>query len=161
MSSPRIWTVEEANAVLPRLTTLLARQLESAAEIGRGLRRLLFEVGDSDLVERCEHGESVALRPDELLSAAKRGSEEVRAFGQALSERIAGYEAGWREVEELGVVVKDPRVGLCDFFGRIDGKLVWLCWRYGEDKVAYYHDLDAGFAGRRPLTDATRRRMLN
>jgi hypothetical protein len=58
-------------------------------------------------------------------------------------------------------VVKDPQTGLVDFYGRIDGRTVWLCWRYGEDCVGYYHDLDAGFSGRRPLTADVRRVLLN
>lgn len=149
MSTPRIWTVEEANAVVPSLSSLLERQLEAAEEIGRCWRRLLDEVGRSDV------------GPEQLLTLARRGSAEAQACEQELSEKIAAYEAGWREVEDLGVVVKDPHIGLCDFYGRIEGKLVWLCWRYGEASVGHYHDLDAGFSARKPLTEAARRRLLN
>ncbi len=74
---------------------------------------------------------------------------------------MARYEAGWRRVQAMGGVVKDPQAGLVDFYGRIEGKLVWLCWRYGEEMVGYFHDLDAGLAGRRPLTPEVRRVLLN
>jgi hypothetical protein len=149
VSTPRIWTIEEANAFLPRLTSLVGRQLAIAGDIERCWRRLLDKVG------------KVEAPADQLLELARRGSDEARACERELSERIAAYEAGWHEVEDLGVVVKDPQIGLCDFYGRIDGTLVWLCWRYGEGTVEHYHELDAGYAGRKPLTAAKRRRLLN
>jgi len=76
-------------------------------------------------------------------------------------ERVRRYEAGWDEVQQLGCVVKDPRIGLVDFYGRIEGRTVWLCWRYGEESIGYYHDLDSGFSGRRALTAAVRRTLVN
>jgi len=149
VNTPRIWTVEEANAMVPRLSFLVGRQLAIAGEIERCWKRLVEELGGS------------SARPEELLSRARRGSEDARALERVISDKIAAYEAGWREVQELGLVVKDPQVGLCDFHGRVEGKLVYLCWRYGEDAVAHYHDLDAGFSGRKPLTAAARQRLLN
>jgi hypothetical protein len=61
----------------------------------------------------------------------------------------------------MGGVIKDPQTGLVDFYGRVGEKLVWLCWRYGEDSLSHYHDLEAGFAARRPLTAEVRRALLN
>jgi hypothetical protein len=58
-------------------------------------------------------------------------------------------------------VLKDPRTGLLDFYGQVDGKLVWLCWRYGEDAVTHYHALDEGFGGRKPIEPTMRNRHLN
>jgi hypothetical protein len=52
-------------------------------------------------------------------------------------------------------------MGLLDFYGRIEGRLVWLCWRYGEDKLDHYHELDSGFSGRRPIGNVARQRVLN
>jgi hypothetical protein len=78
-----------------------------------------------------------------------------------LRRRIAHYEDGWRHVQELGAVVKDPQIGLVDFYGRIEGRLVWLCWRYGEESLRYYHELEAGYSGRQPLRPETRARLLN
>jgi hypothetical protein len=51
----------------------------------------------------------------------------------------------------MGCVLKDMDQGLVDFLTRRDGREVYLCWRYGEERVAYWHELQAGFAGRRPL----------
>ena len=72
-----------------------------------------------------------------------RGDERCRSRGPP--ERVREYEAA---AIESGVIVKDPRIGLCDFYGLVDGKHVWLCWRYGEEAVEHYHDLDDGL--RRP-----------
>ena len=52
-----------------------------------------------------------------------------------------------------GVQVKDPRRGLIDFPALRAGRPVWLCWQVGEPSVRYWHELDAGFAGRRPIDD--------
>jgi hypothetical protein len=59
-----------------------------------------------------------------------------------------------RSVERIqgtGVLVKDLNRGLLDFPAERDGRIVFLCWQYGEPTVAYWHDIDAGFVGRRPL----------
>ncbi len=149
MNTPRIWTIEEANALVPELSSLIRRQLALASDIERSWQELVHAV------------ESPAVTPDQLIELARSGSEQARARERELSEKIAAYESGWQEVEELGVVVKDQRIGLCDFYGRLDGALVWLCWRYGEPAVDHYHGLETGYAGRRPITAATRRQLLN
>jgi hypothetical protein len=76
-------------------------------------------------------------------------------------ERIAAYEEGWREVTSLGAVVKDVRTGLVDFYGHLDGRTVWLCWRYGEERIDFFHELDAGFASRKPLGPEAKQKLLN
>jgi hypothetical protein len=73
-----------------------------------------------------------------------RSAVEARAAGEAL-ERIG------LELAAVGVEVKDPRIGLIDFPGEMEGRRVCLCWKKGEDRVAWWHELDAGFAGRRPI----------
>ena len=85
----------------------------------------------------------------------------MRELKTELAACVADYERGWQEVQDLGAIVKDPTSGLVDFYGRIEGRLVCLCWRYGEGSLDYFHELDAGFAGRRPLAGATRERLLN
>lgn len=152
VSDPRVMTVEEANALVPKLAAIVGRQLLRASEIEDRLKRL------------ANAGQQARPRPGGPaidLEVAVGDSDEVRALKLDLLERVAAYEEGWREVQGLGAVIKDPRVGLCDFYGRIEGKLVWLCWRFGEEAIEFYHDLDAGFSGRKPLSKATRQRMLN
>jgi hypothetical protein len=52
---------------------------------------------------------------------------------------------------ERGILLKDPENGLVDFPGDREGRTVYLCWRLGEDRVGWYHEVTSGFAGRRPL----------
>jgi hypothetical protein len=157
VSHPRIWTVEEANSLLPRLSSLIGRQLAAGAEIEHCWRRLIRLLGPPARPEEEGPGSTA----EKLLTRARHGGPEVRALERELSSKITTYEAGWREVQDLGVAVKDPRAGLCDFYGRVDGRMVWLCWRYGEQAIAYYHELDAGYAGRKPLTAEQRQLLLN
>ena len=57
------------------------------------------------------------------------------------------------QIHEDGVVVKDLESGLCDFPYMMDGRLVCLCWKLGEPDIRWWHETDAGFAGRQPLHD--------
>ncbi|HTQ03354.1 MAG TPA: DUF2203 domain-containing protein [Polyangiaceae bacterium] len=141
----RLFTVAEVNALIPSLSALVGEQLREQSDIEQGLGELTRLTGRAP--------RSLASNPDD--------ASEVSRLKQALRERVRRYEAGWTEVQKLGGVVKDPRTGLVDFYGRIEGRTVWLCWRYGEESIGYYHDLDAGFAGRRALTPAVRRALVN
>jgi hypothetical protein len=67
---------------------------------------------------------------------------------EALAEQTADAV---RELDAIGVVVKDLDLGLLDFPGVRDGEEVELCWQVGEAAVAYWHPLEAGFAGRKPI----------
>jgi hypothetical protein len=93
---------------------------------------------------------------DDLVDAAGR-VRRAKASGVA-ADLVAAEEVLeriGRELESVGVQVKDPSIGLLDFPGEIAGRRVLLCWKRGEERVAWWHDLDAGFAGRRPIPDPT------
>ena len=144
-AAPRVFTLEAANALVPQLSSLVGRQLERRAAIEEHLGRLGRELGDVP--------ERIVLDPAD--------PAPLRALKRELVERIEEYRAGWREIEELGAVLKDPRRGLLDFYGTVDGRPVWLCWQYGEDRVGHYHGLEEGFAGRKPIDHDLRLRLLN
>ena len=143
--SPPVFTIEEANALLPRLKALVGAQMDRRSEIERGLERLAQRIGTAP--------DSVRIEDSDPLP--------VRELKRDLIERVESYRAAWREVEGLGVVLKDPRRGLVDFYGQVDGRFVWLCWKYGEDAVTHFHGFDEGFAGRRPIEPIVRQRHLN
>jgi hypothetical protein len=140
-----VFTLEAANALVPQLSTIVKKQLTRRADIESRLKSL------SDIVGEVPN----EIAPDDDDPA------NVRTLKLDLVDRITEYQDGWREVEDLGAVVKDPRIGLLDFYGQVDGKTVWLCWKYGEDEIAHYHALDEGFSGRRPLRQSIRTRLLN
>jgi hypothetical protein len=145
MSSPRVFTIEEIDGMIPKLSQLVGQQLLEQSEIEQRLAELA----------RLSGGLPGSLQPGENDVA------EVIRLKSELRGRIARYEAGWRSVQKLGAVVKDPQIGLLDFYGQVEGRLVWLCWRYGEESLGYYHDLEAGYSGRRPLRSEVRERLLN
>jgi hypothetical protein len=145
MDSARVFTISEVNALIPTLSVLVAQQLREQSHIEQGLAELTRLEGETPL--SLEHREGDV--------------PEVRRLKAELRRRVSRYEAGWSKVRELGGVVKDPQIGLVDFYGRVEGHVVWLCWRYGEDSLGYYHDLDAGYSGRRPLSADVRKSLLN
>jgi hypothetical protein len=142
---PRVFTIEEVNGLIPRLAELVAQQLLQQSDIERRLAELSRLTGTVPS----------SLEPDHA------DASEIARIKDELRERIARYQQGWQRVQDLGAVVKDPQIGLLDFYGRIEGRLVWLCWRYGEESLGYYHELEAGYSGRRPLGPETRDRLLN
>ena len=125
----RLFTLEEANALLPELRELLA-ELRRAVE---------------------EHD---AVAPEARTARAKiRGNgrgirEEPLARQEATHEQIRRLSG---RIQELGIELKDPRTGLVDFPSLREGRTVYLCWKLDEPAVAYWHPVDTGFAGRRPL----------
>lgn len=137
--------------MVPRLTELIGAQLELAGRIQTLISELWDHVG-----EEPEEGDTEVVD----ISVNAEDSETVKLLKRRVAKRVRAYRRGWNEVQALGAVVKDTATGLVDFYGRIDDRLVCLCWRYGEDSIDYYHELDDGFVGRKPLGEA-RNRMLN
>jgi hypothetical protein len=145
MSTQRVFTISEVNALIPDLSDLVGNQLREQSEIEHGLAELTRLSGSTPA----------------SLEAGTDDRKEVLKLKRELKERIGRYEAGWARVQTMGGVIKDPQTGLVDFYGRVGEKLVWLCWRYGEESLSHYHDLESGFSGRRPLTANVRRDLLN
>jgi hypothetical protein len=125
-SFPKLFTVDEANALLPKLKELLE-------DIGRHR---------DSLREKAPHMEPI-LRSAPANGGGRAGSEYgVEAYRLYLAiERI----------RELGVILKDLDAGLLDFPHEREGRVVFLCWHPPEERVAFWHELGAGYAGRQPL----------
>jgi len=130
----KTFTLEEANALLPVVESLL-RQVIAAKEEA----------------ERLE-SEIQSLRQRIFLSGGMTvdiaGVARNRTEGEAQVQRAKEVLA---EMDSIGVQVKDLDTGLLDFPCRVDGELVLLCWRRGESRIEYWHTLEAGFRGRQPL----------
>ena len=125
------FTVEQANRTLP----LVRKIVEDVVQQHRRWREAILEL---DLV-------ASSLRADD---PGDRATALERAV-QALAREIDGYK---RELEDLGIQLKDPRLGLVDFPSEMGGRTVLLCWRLGEPEVQYWHEIDSGYAGRQPLS---------
>lgn len=129
----RTFTPEEANAALAEVRPLAERMVAAKREL--------------DAAQ--EHRDALSAR-----IAGNGGSIPPRDLAGAQDEvgRAAGRLAGCVEaIQELGVLVKDLDRGLVDFPALLEGREVLLCWHLGEDEVAFWHDPEDGFAGRRPL----------
>lgn len=146
MAERRVFTLEAVNALVPRLGGIVGRQLDRRVAI----ETLLVELGRA---LGGEVPERIVLDPAD--------PTPVRAMKRDLVEKIQAYREGWAEVEAMGAVLKDPRIGLLDFYGEVDGKLVWLCWKYGEAECAHFHALEEGFSARKPIGASVRQRLLN
>lgn len=128
----RFFTVDEANALLPEVEPLVVRLQRLGQELSEVRSRL---AGLQWKVRANGH-----LAPADLAADTRRARELAEEV-QALVERI----------QALGCEVKDIELGLVDFPALRNGRPVYLCWRLGEPRVAYWHELDTGFAGRRPV----------
>jgi hypothetical protein len=129
----RHFTPDEANAALAQVRPLVARMVERRREHVAALER------QEQLEERIR-GNGGGIPPAELAEAAAEVERLERELARAVDDIV-----------QLGVQVKDLDEGLIDFPALRRGETVLLCWRLGEAEVAYWHTLDAGFAGRRPL----------
>jgi hypothetical protein len=76
---------------------------------------------------------------------------ELQEVQEQLDEEVAGIARCVARIHELGALVKDLDDGLVDFPATWDGEDVLLCWRLGEDEIAFWHGLDEGYSGRKPL----------
>lgn len=128
-----LFTLEEAEALLPELREELAAMQACKREID-GLRGTLSQAAQS----ATGNGH---VKDEEALAATRRRAE---AFVDELNERLARINA-------LGVELKSVDEGLLDFPSERDGRTVYLCWRLGEEGIGWWHELDAGFAGRQAL----------
>jgi hypothetical protein len=129
---PRLFTVDEANDLLPKLRPLIDQVLEN-------IRRLK---GASESVIRRE-----GLDPEgpNLMNRLRDDGEIAKLIGQV---------KGWvDEINSYGCICKGVEQGLIDFPCLLGTEVVFLCWQIGESAVGYWHRIEDGFAGRKPLLD--------
>ena len=139
MDEVRLFTPEEARAALPRLKPLLA-DLRGLFHDYRFARQQAEEL-------KAIHGDALESRGHPDLAEY----EAWRAKERTLGERV---QAIVDQINDLGADVKDPILGLIDFYHRRrNGDIVLLCYRDDEPDLTHWHPLDAGFAGRKPLSE--------
>jgi len=133
---PRVYTVEQIDELLPGLEERFVeldriRERTRAAKIRLNALEMIWgeRVASKD---NPDHGEYL-----HHLEEMKQLEEDFRAKMSALTE--------------LGATVKGVEPGLVDFYGVREGVLVYLCWKRGEERCGFWHPIDAGFAGRKPI----------
>ena len=122
----KYFTIEQATGLLPVLTSLLERIKEAQCGLGQ-----------------------ITQEAQKIHSAA--GGNGGGEHSTELLERSAIVAKYLQQINELGVQIKDLDIGLFDFPHIRDGREVFLCWKKGEKKIAFWHELDEGFQGRQPL----------
>jgi hypothetical protein len=132
---PRYFTLEQANAALDEVRPLAERMVAHRREAAVLLTR---RAGLTSTIA----GNGGDLDPGEPARVEAQIAEEAKGVAQCVN-RIHG----------LGAQVKDADEGLVDFPALRDGEEVLLCWKVGEDEIAFWHGLEDGFAGRRPVDD--------
>jgi hypothetical protein len=124
----KIFTVQEANALLPNVRNMLARIQQGHKNISR-----------------------YRTEAKKAADAAEQGGGGIVA-GAIYAQLLTKLTAQMTDLEGLGVQLKDYERGLVDFPSLREGRVVLLCWQLGEgDELEWWHDIDAGFAGRTPL----------
>ena len=122
----RYFTLDEANGLLPELEPLVGRLLELRARVSHESRAIGEVLSD--------------LRSD---VGGPSASHLAKAF-----EEIEGLIS---RIQSYGCVIKSLEAGLLDFLCERDGRDVFLCWRYGEPAILYFHELHSGYQGRQPV----------
>ena len=135
----RYFTVEEANEMIPFLEEAFTRIIQMRHQIGE-LYQLL------ETMEAAPQSDDFPIRLPEASPAVNHNRATLKALMGAVQEEL-------EEIRSRGCLVKGIDNGLVDWYGRRDGRDIFLCWRLGEDEVRYWHDTHSGFRGRRPIDE--------
>jgi hypothetical protein len=124
----RVFSIFEANQLIPQLQSHLTTVLQR---------------------------KGVLLQTREEVRKASANSDRGggTAVGSHYVKSLQDISAGLRAIHELGVVVKDIDLGLCDFPHVRDGRVVYLCWKLGEQEIRWWHEVTTGYKDRCPLED--------
>ena len=128
----RLFTVNEANELLPTVRPLVEQILEN--------------------IRRLKHASETVIRRERLDPEAPNLMERLREDGEIA--RLVGQVKQWVEaINGHGCVCKGVEQGLIDFPCMLGSEVVFLCWQLGEPTVSFWHGIEDGFAGRKPLLD--------
>ena len=137
ISFPRLFTVDEANALLPTVRVLMERIQENIQRLKNKSKIIIrveqLDPGAADFMDRLQENNEIA----RLVSEVKDGVEQIQSYG---------------------CICKGAEQGLIDFPCLLGAaEVVYLCWQQGEPTVSYWHRIEVGFAGRRPLLDVEKK----
>ena len=127
----RIFTLEDAKSLLPRLRSIL----EDAGAEWRRMKKL---------------------NPEIQKVRDKAPLDAFSPYGVQYVHSLSHLLYLLQQVKEMGVLLKDVDQGLCDFPYKRHGRVVHLCWRLDEESIGYWHEIETGFAGREPLDETDR-----
>lgn len=126
------FTREEAEALLPQITVVLLKIQENRKAIQQSEEEL-------GVLRAHAHSNGNALH------------EQMMRVQKELARHLQTLQGLVNELNDFGCELKDPDTGLIDFLSLRNGREMYLCWRLGEERINFWHHLNAGFAGRQPL----------
>ena len=132
MNDVRVFTLDEANQLLPLLTQLLA-ELQKKRE---AITILETQIDALELISD---------------PAAKHSVDEMNRAVEKHHQSVTEFYAIVESIHQNGCFLKDVDLGLIDFFGMVGGRVVCLCWRLGENGIKYWHEVNDGYSEREPL----------
>jgi hypothetical protein len=128
----KLFTREEAEALLPKIEPLL----QEIQELGR---------------EIAEHEAHLQVDQTKLMSNGHKPPTDTETLQNAVRVLNQRIRANVDAILAMGVIVKGLAEGLIDFPSLLQGREVYLCWRLGEHGIHWWHEIEGGFAGRQPL----------
>ena len=137
----RFYDIDDANATLAELGPILSTLIEQRADLVRLRDHILA------------HGAGGPGRAADDSGAGAAVADDLRFMRLRMQGLIDQMAAGVARIDELGIALRDIPTGLVDFPALVNGRQVWLCWRRDEDAIHFWHELDSGFGGRRPLIE--------
>ena len=153
----RFYDIDAANAAVPELDGIVGVLAEQRAELVR-LRDEVLAAGTSP-----GDGATTAVADRSSRPAAESSGEtqaadppivdDLRLTRLRMQGLIDQMAAGVARIDGLGLTLRDIEHGLVDFPALVAGRQVWLCWQRGEPEIGFWHDLETGFSGRRPLAE--------
>jgi hypothetical protein len=133
----RYFQLAEANAQVVRLNTLFGLVMQLRGQL-KDLYKKLEAGGCAPTNDRTE--------ADRVPPELARDYAVFFGLADSLREQL-------EQIASTGCVIKDLDIGLVDWPALHGGREIWLCWKYGEPEIAYWHEIDGGFAGRRPVAE--------
>ena len=129
----KYFTIESAEKLLPKIERILKRTIKLNKAIDL-LSSIEIEVYDDDY------------------GNLRRVTKLNKQFHKLSYEFYSNME----KIEDLGCVIKDIDIGIIDFYSRFEGGDIFLCWKLGEKTIKFWHEIDSGYEGRKPIFDLAR-----
>ena|ERR1019366_7793079 len=137
MPGPSFFTPRRVSPSLPKKRFTLSQAQKTLPLVSRIV---------ADIVQT--HDQAVQMQTDLERSQESREQTHVQRQLDGTLDRLQDLV---NELADVGCELKDYQTGLIDFVGWHQGREVYLCWKLGEDKISYWHELNAGFSGRKPI----------
>ena len=144
----RFYSIADANALVPDLQVVVGRLRAQRDEL-IGLRDAYREREDAVTTPEAGRGRS---QPEDVADSPS-DDPELRRLRLRMRGIVDQMQADVAWLDDRSITLRDIPTGLLDFPALVSGRQVWLCWRLGEDDVAFWHAHDEGFSGRRPLAN--------